>query len=259
MYQVKVLDFAGPMEKLLELIEAKKLDITRISLAEVTADFLKYIHSLTKTDKTQTGAEDFSVSQRSVGVSPRLVGVSPRVLADFLVVASQLILIKSKAILPDVELSEEEEESIQDLERRLELYQKVRPMFFRMKQFWSEGGQSFSREMLSSVSPVFYPSQNASTGKLHSALKSILDSLGSFFLETEKIERQLFTLEEKIKELFDKISNGISRFSQAVGKKSKGEVVVMFLALLHLLCDRVLKVKQVSVFEEIEIERISRK
>ena len=112
MYQVKVLDFAGPMEKLLELIEAKKLDITRISLAEVTADFLKYIHSLTKTDKTQTGAEDFSVSQRSVGVSPRLVGVSPRVLADFLVVASQLILIKSKAILPDVELSEEEEESI---------------------------------------------------------------------------------------------------------------------------------------------------
>src|SRR3989344_4143403 len=40
-YELKLEQFSGPLEKLLELIEARKLEITQISLADVTADFLR--------------------------------------------------------------------------------------------------------------------------------------------------------------------------------------------------------------------------
>ncbi len=54
MYQVKTDAFSGPLEKLLEMIEEKKMDITQISLAEVTADFLLYVGSLkTELEKSE--------------------------------------------------------------------------------------------------------------------------------------------------------------------------------------------------------------
>jgi len=82
-YEVRLEKFNGPLDRLLELIEARQLEITQINLAEVTGDFLKYIESL--------GSE---------------AGVD--VFADFLVVAGKLILIKSKALLPNLDLTEEE-------------------------------------------------------------------------------------------------------------------------------------------------------
>ena len=45
-------------------------------------------------------------------------------LADFIVVASRLLLIKSKAILPSLALTEEEETDIKDLEMRLKIYRE---------------------------------------------------------------------------------------------------------------------------------------
>ena len=89
MYQLNIQQFFGPIEKLLELIEEKKMEITDLNLAEVTADFLNYLKTL--------------------------VNVDSRVLADFVVVASRLLLIKSKALLPSLELTEEEEQDISDL------------------------------------------------------------------------------------------------------------------------------------------------
>src|SRR3989344_6460723 len=38
--------YQGPLQKLLELVEEKKLPISALSLAEVTGDFLKYFESL---------------------------------------------------------------------------------------------------------------------------------------------------------------------------------------------------------------------
>ena len=39
-YELKTKYFVGPIQKLLELIVEKKLDINEMSMAEVTADFL---------------------------------------------------------------------------------------------------------------------------------------------------------------------------------------------------------------------------
>lgn len=240
MFEVQTQEFSGPLEKLLELIESKKMDITQISLAQVTADFLAYVENIKKEiSETQTAT------------------IQPRLLADFLVVASQLLLIKSRSALPDLELTSEEEESIEDLERRLKLYQEIKPMVGMLRDTWSGAGQMFSRTSLYHFQPVFYPPSSYTTEQILSAMKRIIQVAGSLFLEEEKIERRLISLEAKIKDIAQKITNGVTKFSQVVERGSREEIVVLFLAVLHLLRDRILTVRQTKAFGDLEIERSS--
>ncbi|NBS41929.1 hypothetical protein EBS80_04725 [bacterium] len=64
-YEVALDQFSGPLQLLLELIEAEKLPITEVSLGKVTDDYLKHLNS------HEVPAEE---------------------LADFLVVATRLLL-----------------------------------------------------------------------------------------------------------------------------------------------------------------------
>jgi len=121
MYQLATEKFSGPIEKLLELIEGKKLEITDLSLAEITADFLSYLQNLQTRINTDKNTD--------------LNGYDgTRLIADFVVVASQLLLIKSKSLLPDLKLTGEEEEGIKDLEGRLEFYRNFKPAIAHIKK-----------------------------------------------------------------------------------------------------------------------------
>src|SRR4051812_15045342 len=102
MYELKIGEFSGPLEKLLELIEAQKMDVSEVSMAKVTDDFLKYLETLKDPDS-------------AIAVFP----ADLRVLADFISIASRLIFLKSKYLLPGLALSDEEEADIKDLEERL--------------------------------------------------------------------------------------------------------------------------------------------
>jgi len=237
MFQVTTESFSGPLEKLLELIEAKKLDITHISLAEVTGDFIAYVESL----KQQT--------------SEQTPGVTPRMLADFLVVASHLILLKSKTLVPDAVLSDEEEEGIMDLERRLLIYSKMKPLFALVKQSWATSSSGYTRQAYASVATVFYPAPNITHQSLTGALGRIMTMLGAIVKEREVIQRQIISLEEKVSELLTTITSGIQKFSHVVSKKSKEEIVVLFLALLHLLRDNQLSAQQADTFGDITIQK----
>ncbi len=135
-YELTTEQYNGPLDKLLELIEEKKLEISRVSMAEVTADFLEYLETL----KTQTEESEY-----------------PHILADFLVVASKLLLIKSKTLLPSLELSSEEEIDLRDFEARLKLYQELKHTQTYIKKDWNPIPFMFAREFLTSSEPIFYP------------------------------------------------------------------------------------------------------
>ena len=90
------------------------------------------------------------------------------------------------------------------------------------------------------------------------SLGKLLNSMGSFFLDKETIRKQLFTLEDKITEVTKKITQGISKFSEIIGRKAKDEVIVMFLALLHLLRENAFAVKQDKLFDDIKIEKLDK-
>ncbi len=226
-YQIKTETYAGPIEKLLELIESRKLDITRVSLSEVTADFLVYVKSLTQID--------------------------PRTLSDFLVVAARLVLIKSKALLPTLPLSEEEEEDIHDLERRLEIYKHFKNASKQVVSLWTNSRVSYGRELLDfSDVHVFYPSENINQNALYEALHKLLNNLNKFTeVNRVAIKNTIISLESKMEELIRIFNNttGQSKFSDFA--KNKAEAIVIFLAILHLIKDRFLQVEQESQFSDI--------
>ena len=75
-YKIELEQFQGPLDLLLQLIEGQKLDISQVSLAEVTDQYLAYLD----------GVHDISATE----------------LADFLLVATKLLVIKSKLLLPQL-------------------------------------------------------------------------------------------------------------------------------------------------------------
>lgn len=229
-YELKTSKFVGPIEKLLELIEAKQLEITEFNLAAVTADFLNYLKTIEK--------------------------VEPRLLADFVVVASRLLLIKSRTILPYLEISQEEEAEIKDLEERIRFYQIFKAASRGIKNLWRDKPAIFTREFLSSAPAVFYPPSDLTADKLHFILTSILKDFDHFFLEAGKIKVVIINLEEKMTELLERVKESALKFKELIKTKSRAEIIALFLAVLHLLRNELIKVEQDGRFEEIHISGI---
>lgn len=232
MYELNLQQFKGPLDKLLELIEARKLEITQISLAEVTADFLRYVKSLSSDTELRT-------------------------LADFLRVAAQLILIKSKALLPSLELEPEETSNVENLERRLKLYKEFREAGRALQRLWGSDREEFSRSLFMGRQPSFYPPGNLDAADLLAAIKKLAEMLRELApLETEKIMVELVSVEEKVQEVLQRIGAAAElKFSGIAKDKSKQEVIVLFLAILHLLKDRLVSIEQSGAFSDIIIRK----
>jgi len=243
-YELKLEQFSGPIEKLLELIEEKKLEVTQLSLAQVTADFLNYLTTIES--------------------------LTPGILADFLVVASRLLLIKSKALLPNLVLDEEEEQEIKDLEERLKLYQEFKAAREYLKSAWREQPVVFSREFLaSSVIPclsdrqaclpagrTFYPPKKIKPEDLGTAIDKLLKELQKFIYETKDFKLEVINLEEKMQEFLKrlKITKTVS-FGKLTSSQPKAEIITYFLVILHLIKDHLINVNQDERFSEIVIEK----
>lgn len=229
-YHITLEQFEGPLELLLQLTEDQKLDITRLSLARVTDQYLEYI------------------SKRE--------GISLENLSQFLSVAAKLILIKSKALLPLLEFTEEEEEEIKDLEFQLAEYKKFKDIAEELGMIMRQGRSAHARESFWGVREVFYPPENVDVEGLRKAFeKCLIASVPEEKLE-EELVGEILTLEEKIGNLQDMLRKKVNMsFSQFVANASdKVEIVVSFLAMLELVKQRIIHVEQGELFSEIRLK-----
>src|SRR5271169_3514563 len=83
-YKVHLAAYDGPLDLLLDLVRKQEMDIHNIPIAQITGQYLEYLHKLEELD----------------------VDVS----ADFIYMAATLILIKSKMLLPADPLAGPEEQ-----------------------------------------------------------------------------------------------------------------------------------------------------
>src|SRR6266576_329653 len=97
-HTVAVGEFEGPLGVLLELVERNRLEVTAISVSQITEDYLDRIKQL--------------------GDRP------PEELADFLQLGARLLYIKSLALLPADSAAEQGEELTQ-LSLELEEYRRI--------------------------------------------------------------------------------------------------------------------------------------
>lgn len=253
-YEFQIGEFKGPLDKLLELIEAEKLDINTVNLAKVTDGFLHYLDDL----KSAIGMAEGEKIERPFRADLHL-------LADFVAIASRLIFLKSKYLLPGLELTEEEEADIKDLESRLKIYQDLKPAIRALNKLWHESHKSYSRPYLigkgsigalAADSTLFYPGKNLSLEGLTQALDGIFESIKTYEIETDTIKEKIVTLEEKISEVLARVQKeGDMHFKNLSGDKSRGETIVVFLALLHLAREQLVLLEQIDAFSDILVKK----
>jgi segregation and condensation protein A len=244
-YEFQIGEFKGPLDKLLELIEAEKLDINTVSLAKVTDGFLHYLDDL----KSAIGVAEGETVDRPFRADLRL-------LADFVAIASRLIFLKSKYLLPGLELTEEEEADIKDLESRLKIYQDLKPAIRALNKLWHESHRSYSRPYLANKGSVFYPGTNLSLEGLTQSLDGIFENIKTYEIETDTIKEKIVTLEEKISEVLARVQKeGDMSFKKLSGDRSRGETIVVFLALLHLAREQLVLLEQIEAFSDIMVKK----
>jgi segregation and condensation protein A len=216
----------------LELIEKEKLAIAEISLARVADDYLAYVRGM---------------------VSP-----DPEELAEFLVVAAHLCLIKSRSLLPSLIFSEEEEASLDDLERRLAILQMMRRAARELHGIEQKGLRIASREAYLGLAPVFYAPPSLGATELAEAFAAVIALIPKPEKLAEEKLKRIVSLEDKISHIRGVLQDMVERrFSEIVaGAKEKVDIVVSFLALLELARQKFIDLKQDAHFGEIMIKKI---
>lgn len=230
--KITVEQFEGPLDLLLKLIEEEKLDITKISLAKVTEQFLNYMRSLDN--------------------------MRPQQLSDWLSVAAKLLVIKSKTLMPTLDLSEDEEEDATSLAWQLYQYKRYKEAAKMLAEMQNKNQQSWNHGSKGYVQQInFYPDPNVNTATLHSTMKYIAKTLEKIESIPKKVLEEVVTISDKIDELQhtlgEKIETGLAELLQ--NASSKTEVIVTFLALLELVKQRILTVDQEAMFSDIVIRK----
>ena len=139
--------------------------------------------------------------------------------ANFILVASTLILIKSRSLLPNLEITEEEKGNIDDLQARLRLYKIAKDLGVIVKDRFGRNISLFpsGRKI---IEPVFAPSKDGSLSNLLNAIKSVVSELPKKEFVPEAIVRKMISIEEMMDNLLKRITSGLKMsFKDFVGDK----------------------------------------
>ncbi len=231
-YKVQTAVYEGPLDLLLSLIERAELNITAISLASVTDQYLSYLHGLEQ--------------------------MKPDEISSFLVIAAKLVQIKSEALLPrPIEREPGEEDPGAELVELLILYKRYKEI-----ALWIEARQENNLRTHLRVAPP--PKVEAKLDLSNLTLEGLLAAAESAFSKGKDkkalgtvIAAPRITIREKI-EYITKTMKSIQRMSFSgliTDRSTRVEIVVTFLALLELVKRYRLSAYQNELFGDIEFER----
>jgi len=230
-FTIQTEKFSGPLDLLLKVIEEKNLEITDINLSNITGEYLKYLESQE---------------------------ITPNDLADFLIVASTLLLIKSKAILPTLNLSNQEEEEIIDLKDRLTLYKNFKDKSLYLKDRILSKTYFFSHEPFLDTSIHFSPPEKLKIEDLQNAFLQVFEiyQQENIIYPSQKV-KILVNLKERIQQILQKLTKGKKyNFNDLVDKNDKIDIIVSFLAILHLAKEGVVELNQDTNFSDIKLNAL---
>lgn len=237
-YHVKIDAFEGPLDLLLHLINNLEIEIYDIPVAEITEQYLLYVHAM------QVLELDMA--------------------SEYLVMAATLLSIKSKMLLPkqeeelfDDEFSEEEDPREELVEKLIE-YKKYKNAAKTLKEREEDRQNAFSK-------PPSDLSEYAKEAEVKNEILSIYDMLGAFqkMMNRKKlnkpaettITRQEIPIEDRMNQIVDllKISKKRINFEELFPYEQKDHLVVTFLAVLELMKNQLIQIEQEHNFSDIFI------
>lgn len=230
-YQVKLDTFEGPLDLLLHLIRENRMDLLDIPIALITEQYLAYVRMMEELDLAVAG--------------------------EFLVMAATLVHLKSRMLLPPEEAAEGEEppeDPRTELVDRLLEYQRFKEVAADLASREAEQALRYTRGGPPLVGEVEGP-LTLSLFDLLAAFRRVLQSAeGGPVLE---ITRETLDVGQRLLRILDALSaqSPLAFASVFAGQRTRGELIVTFLALLEILRRGLASARQPEPFGEILIYR----
>ena len=235
-FNVQIENYNGPLDVLLDLAKAQKVNLEKISITKLADQFNDYIKN-----ETNLNLETAS---------------------EYLLMATWLAYLKSKLLLPS---SPEEEFKLQEVAEKLKLQLKklelIRLLSDQMLKRKRLGKEIRTRGMKAGIRPIYNSEYNIS---LFDLLKTY-----SFILMTKDFQKiniprlPVFTTEDGIKTIRDFFGKLLDwkKLDDLIPKNFKNEkkfkstgTAGIFAGSLELVKEGNLKIKQDDLFEEIYIK-----
>lgn len=237
MYRVSLSDFEGPLDLLLFFIKRDELDIYDIPIAKVTKDFLEYLQYLKQLDLDIAG--------------------------EFIVTAATLMQIKVQMLLPKSEgIEEDEVDPRAELVKRLLEYKRYKEMALKMEAMQRAQARIYYR------GNFVHDVKTVETDEEENLLRDVtlFDLIAAFRYTVDRmprkhvheINRLNVTVEEQITFMVTLLATKkeTTFFEIASMIADKIRIVVTFLALLELIRNKKVLIRQADSFADIIIVKM---
>jgi segregation and condensation protein A len=225
-YLVALLNFEGPLDLLLQLVERAELATTELSLSDLTDQYLMYIDDLPELNPVET--------------------------SRFANVAAKLLYIKSLSLLPGV-TSQEAAEETAELQRQLADYSAHQAAAERLTVLLEHSGSSWGRSAPPTDTTDAEAPTTVSVLQLQRAYQQAL-------VRTEATPHTMPKSQLSLPEAIQKLTARLKQRSQLrledlfQDTRTTPEVVVTFLAALELWKQGQIKLTQRAQFSMIEVD-----
>ncbi len=228
-FELKLSVFEGPLDLLLYLIEREELDITAVSLVQVTDQYLSFLRTGEQMDATA--------------------------LAEFIAIGARLLYLKSRALLPRPHIDEEPEEDIaEDLVQRLREYRRFKEVAANLQAIEEQGLRAYARLTPPSDLPLPTGLDGVTLDLLMRIFKETLERTPEEEPEGV-VERHEVTVEQKVRELGEALRQrprvSFRRWISAC--RTRIDVIVSLMAVLELIKALRLRAEQDRLFGDISL------
>ena len=238
-YELRLDNFEGPLDLLCYLIDKNKMDIYKVSISDITDQYLKYLKE-----------------QESLNLE---------IASEFLVMASTLLLIKSKGLLPKA-VEDEAELTEEELLRRIIEYKKYK----EISKVFKERITVYSKRLYKLPDKVELTKQHFEVEytqedivkKYKELLAKNENKKNEQAINIEKIAvYDTYSVAEKVKDIFRELirkQKFVFNKLFSISEKPKAEVVTAFTGVLELSRRNKITVEQKEIFGDILVEKRKR-
>lgn len=231
-YKVALDVYSGPLDLLLYLIRREEVDIHDIPIARITEQYLAYVELIQSLD-----AETAS---------------------DFLLLAATLMEIKSRTLLPHPPAEEIDDELIDprlELVHQLLEYKKYKDAAMALETSATERAMRYARPAIEPPQPEDVELEHVEVWDLFEAFKRILEQTGHGAQAVHRVEIDDTPISLHEDDILDSLrrAGGTQPFEVIFAGRSRGEMIGLFLALLELIRQRMVRAIQDTSFSAIQL------
>ena len=241
LFKVNIENYNGPLDTLLDLAKAQKVNLEDISITKLADQF-----------------HDFITNEKDLNLE---------IASEYLLMATWLAYLKSKLLLPG---TPEEEFKVQEVAEKLKLQLKklelIRLLSEQMLKRKRLGREIRSRGMKGNIRSIYSTEYNLSLFELLKSYSTIIMTKDFQKINIPKLP--VFTTEDginRIKNFLDKLSNWkninelIPKNFENTKKLKRSGIAGMLAGSLEMVKEGTISIKQNNLFDEIFIKKTNEK